>query len=241
MKALLKGVLITIALMAGVSVWAQTYKVAIMQLPAANVYRDLMLAIAQEAGAKLDIQVVPVARAVGLVESKVVDIEVPQLISHNPERLRTLRFDYSTDVIYNSAFVLYTNKAKPVDVASLKAGNPKGYLIETDLSDLSSFEFKCSATTNFEASLKKVDSGDVDGFIFTQTTVDPILKRLGLTNIKRELYDNFQLVCALQKGARGGPVDRMLSIGLRKVRANGQFEKIIGAYAAAAKYNDWQP
>ena len=241
MKALMRAVLISISLVLGISAWAQTYKVAIMELPATAVYRDLVSAIAEEAGAKVDIQVVPTARALALVESKAVDIEVPQLISHNPERLRTIQFDYSTEVIYNSAFVLYTNKTKPVDVASLKAGNPKGYVVETDLSNLSSFEFKGAATTSFEASLRKVDSGSVDGFIFSQTTIDPLLKKLGLTNIKRELYDNFQLVCALQKGARGGPADRMLSVGLRKVRANGRFDKIIGPYVAAAKYTDWQP
>jgi len=241
MKALMKGILVAAALMMGGAVWAQSYKVAIMQLPATALYQELMLAIANEAGAKIDIQVVPPARALALVESKSVDIEVPQLISHNPERLRTLPFDYSTEVIYTSAFVLYTNKAKPVDVGVLKSGNPKGYVIETDLSNLSSFEFKCTPTTSFEASLKKVDSGVIDGFIFTQSSIDPILRKMGLKNIKRELYDNFPLVCALGKGSRGGQADRMLSVGLKKLRANGRFDKLMGQYVATAKYNDWQP
>jgi len=240
-KALLAGVLIGVFLMAGNSLWAQSYKVALMDLPSAPLYRELLQGIAQEAGAKLDMQVVPVARALGLVETKTADIECPQLVSHNPDRLRTLPFDYSTAVIYNSAFVLYTNKAKSVDVANLKAGNSKGYVIETDLSNLTSFEFKGSPTTSLEASLKKVDAGAIDGFIFSQTAGDPIVKRLGLTHVRRQLYDNFQLAFALQKGARGGPADRMLTTGLTKLRADGRFDKLMGDYVKSAKYADWQP
>jgi polar amino acid transport system substrate-binding protein len=240
-KALVKGVLVCTSLMIGTVVWAQTYRVALMELPSTALYRELVLAIADEAGAKLDIQVVPPARLVALVQSKAVDIGCPQLVSHNPEALRTLPIDISTDVIYDSAFVLYSNKAKPVDLANLKSGNPKGYVVETDLSNLTSFEFKGSPTTNLEGSLTKVDSGTVDGFIFSQTAADLLLKKLGLKKINRQLYDYFKLAFAIQKGARGGPADRMLSAGLKKMRADGRFEKIMGQYIATAKYNDWQP
>jgi polar amino acid transport system substrate-binding protein len=240
-KALSTSVFVAITLLGATTLGAQTYKVALMELPSTPLYRDLTVAIGEEAGVKLEIQVVPVARAIGLVESRQVDLECPQLVSRNAERLRNLPFDYSTEIIYESAFVLYTNKAKPVDLANLKGGNSRGYVIETDLSNLSSFEFTGSPTTNLEGSLRKVDSGAIDGFIFSQTVGDPIVKRLGLTNIRRQLYDNFPLVYALQKGGRGGPVDRMLTAGLARLRANGRLEKLIGEYARASKYVDWQP
>jgi polar amino acid transport system substrate-binding protein len=165
-----------LCLAGAVSLSAQTYQVALMELPTAPVYEKLLTEIGKAAGITLNVARYPVARALGLVENASADICVPQLVSRNPARLKALKFDYSTDVLYKSAFVLYSNKAKPVDVAALKAGNKQGLVIETDISNVHSYEFQGRETTNLEASLQKVDSGKIDGFIFSQSTGDMLLK-----------------------------------------------------------------
>lgn len=138
--------------------------------------------------------------------------------------------------------MLFTNKAKPVAVADLKNGNAKGYKIETDGSLLDYFPFAVTSSTSMEASLKKLDSGAIDGFLFSQGSADPTLKRLGLKNIARQYYDTYNAKFLLQKGAQSGPLDSMITEGLTKLKANGKYQEIMGPYlATAAKYVEWQP
>ena len=139
-------------------------------------------------------------------------------------------------------FVLYYNKNKPVKVEDLKGGNAKGFKIETDNAHIDHFPFPIMGSTSFEASIKKVDSGAIDGFIFAQPSVDAALKRLGLKNVARAYYSTFQIKFIVQKGQGGGPVDKMLTDGMAKIKANGTYDKLMSAYnEGAAQYINWQP
>jgi polar amino acid transport system substrate-binding protein len=221
--------------------YAEKFKVAVAQLPTTDTYKALALAIAEAGGNSFDIQVVPNARAAYLIENKQIDTSMPMLSIKDPAKVRALKYDYSTTPFLKSAFVLFTNKAKSVDIADLKKGNTKGFKIEADTSMVNQFEFTALASTNIEASLKKVEAGTIDGFIHSQTSTDAVLKNLKLSKVKRQLYDEFDLVFTLQKGARGGALDKQLTAGLEKIKANGTYERLFGKMAAAAKYNDWQP
>jgi polar amino acid transport system substrate-binding protein len=233
--------MLALASLCALSLSAQTYKVALMDLPTAAFYEKITVEVTKAANLAITISKYPVARALGMVEDGSVDICIPQLVSHNQARLKAIKFDYSSDVIYKSAFVLYTNKNKPVDIAALKAGNKEGLKIETDLSNVQSFEFVCSGSTNLEASLQKVDQGKIDGFIFSQSTGDMLLKKLALKNVHRQLYDTFDIVFALVKGKRGGDLDKALGAGLAKIKANKVFDQVAGDLVKAATYTDWQP
>jgi hypothetical protein len=217
---------------------AQTYKVAIMQVPAAEVYRTFIKALGEATNTTFDIQVVPPARTVYLIENKQVDLTFPLIGLKDVEKIKALKYDYSTTVVYKSAFVLITNKSKPVDIADLKKGNTKGYKIETDVSMVNQLEFTGIPSTSVEASLKKVDSGVSDGFIHSQVTVDAVLSTLKLSNVKRQLYDYFDADFTIQKGGRGGKVDKLLADGLNKLKANGKFDAILGETVKAAQYHD---
>jgi hypothetical protein len=222
---------------------AQEYTVVVPQVSqtAIDVYSKTIQAIAEADGKKTSVQVLPFARAIYMMEAKQADIMSAIVQVPDQAKWAELKYDYSTNEFVKIAFVLYTNKNKPVTAAELKAGNPKGYKIETDAAHTGHFPF-ASGSSSIEGSLKKVDAGTIDGFIFSQGTTDGILKKAGLLNVKREYYATLNGVFVLQKGGRGGPIDKMIGSGLAKIKANGKYNEIVGAYAqAAANYVEWQP
>ncbi len=220
---------------------SQTFKVAIIQLATSDYFMSLAKTLAEETGASFEIQLVPAPRAAYLIENKQVDVVFPKSLIKDPAKMKDLKFDYSSSTLYTTAFVLYSNKAKALDVENLKAGNSKGYKIETNAANLGSFTFLPLASTNVEGSLKKVDSAAIDGYIYAQVTTDSALRSLGLKNISRQAYMDQELGFAIQKGARGGSLDNLIVEGMKKLKANGKFEKIMGALVREGKYDNWQP
>jgi ABC-type amino acid transport substrate-binding protein len=220
---------------------AQSYKVALKDLPTSQYYKDLMAAIAEVSGAKFDVQVVPGPRAVYLISNGQTDMEIPELVPIDQAQLKAQNFDYGSVVFVKSAFVLFTNKAKGLDIASMKAGNSKGYAIESDGALAKQFGFVAQVATNFQASLLKLNEGKIDGFLHSQTTSDPIAKGMTLSNVKRQLYEYYDLSFALPKGQKGNALDVLVADAVKKLKASGKYEQILGKYIAATKYNDWQP
>jgi polar amino acid transport system substrate-binding protein len=223
---------------------AQALTVVIPQVsPAAiDTYTKIITAIAEVEGKTANVQVLPFARAIYMMETKQADIEAVNVQIPDQSKWATLKYDYSTTALAKIAFVLYSNKAKPITAAELKAGNAKGYKLETDSAHVDHFNFAISPSTNIDGSLKKVDSGQIDGFIFAMGSTDAALKRLGFKNISRQSYDTFNGVFLLQKGARGGPVDAMITDGIARLKANGKFQEIMGPYmAASSTFIEWQP
>jgi polar amino acid transport system substrate-binding protein len=220
---------------------AETYKVAILQISATNTMVDLAKALADAQGVTFDIQVVPSARAVYLIENNQVDLVFPRSMITDPEKLKELKYDVAEAVLSRSAYVLYTNKLKSISPADLKKGNPKGYKIETAIANVDSWEFKALPSTNIEGSLKKIDSGAIDGYLYSQLSTDPPLKTLGLKSIKRQLYSYSQLGFNIQKGKAGSSFDKLISEGMKKIRADGTYDKIMGDLVKTGEYIDWQP
>lgn len=240
MKKIVTAVLACMLLAAGV--FAQEYKVVVPQVsPAAiEVYTKSIQAIMEADGKKVVSQTAPFARAVYMLEAKQADILSAIVQIPDQAKWTDLKFDYSTDSLLGIVFILYTNKAKPVTAAELKAGNAKGYKIETDTAHTLHFPFAV-ASTSIDASLKKLEEGTIDGYVFSQGSTDAALKRLALKNVKREYFDTLNGVFVLQKGARGGPLDKSISAGLAKIKTNGKYKDIVGPYAdAASKFIDWQ-
>lgn len=223
------------------AVYAQSYKVALAQIPTTDYYKSLAMAIGEVSGAALDIQIVPLARSVYLIENKQIDFSLPMLAMKDAAKVQALGYDYSTTVLCQSSFVLVTNKSKPVDIDDLKKGNTKGFKIEADVSMANQFEFAALPSTNAEASIKKVSAGTIDGYIHGQAVTDAALKAVGATNLKRQLYENLDLVYTLQKGGRGGAVDKLLADAIKKLKDSGRYDKIMGKLVKALTFNDWQP
>ena len=222
---------------------AKEYKLNIIQTPSTETPIKLFNAIAEATNNKVDIEVVPSGRAINSIETKKIDFVFPATIGFDAKKNAQLNYDFSKATISKLVIILYTNKNKPIDVAGLKNGNKKGYVIETTASLSTIFEFDTALTTNIEGSLKKLNYGRIDGFVYTQLSGDEQLRKLpDLKNIKRQLYGITITTCALQKGTSGGDVDQMLIKGLDILRKNGKFGQIMGGdEKAMAVYNDWQP
>lgn len=236
--------LLSVGILFAAGVFAQSLSVVVPQLSpiATDTFTKIIKTMAEVEGKTVSVQVLPFARAVYMMETKQADIESTEIQNPDKAKWAGLKYDYSTAEVLKIVFVLFTNKAKPVAVADLKGGNAKGYKIETDTAHTGYFPFATIASTSIDASLKKLDSGEIDGFIFSQGSTDPALKRLGYKNIARQYYDTFSGGFLLQKGGRGGPIDSWLSDGLAKLKANGKYQEIVGPYAAtASKYVEWQP
>ena len=233
-----------LVLASAVGLSSQSLNVVVPQVSpqAIAAYKSITQAIVEAGGKTATIQVLPFARAVYLMDTKQADFMSTEIQLPDPKKWTALKHDYSTSVLFSVVFVLYTNKSKPLSVADLQSGKAKGYKLETDAAHTDYFPFPVAASTNIDGSLKKVDSGDIDGYIFSQGTTDGVLKRLALKNIHREYYYTFNGGFLLQKGARGGPIDAMITDGLAKLKANGKFQEIMGAYTkSASTYIEWQP
>ena len=221
---------------------ATTYKVAIMKLPQADSYKNLFAAIGEATGNTFEIEIVPPARASNMIENKLVDVQVPRIQGKSEAYNKTLKFDFANAKVGHKApFVLYTNKNKPIDINELKNGNPKGYKIETDGSNVKQFGFTASFSSGIKQSLQKLAAGRIDGYLNAQISTDRMLKSLKLNNIRRQLYDSFDSAFTLQKGQEGGKLDKILEEGIKKLRANGKLQEIMKGSFNSSKYDEWQP
>jgi polar amino acid transport system substrate-binding protein len=226
------------------SAGAEELKAALGQVSqqAIDSFTKLYAAIAEATGNTIQVTVVPTARGMYLVANGQADVYCPVTASKDPAKVAALDFDYSTVITHETPFVLYSNKGKPVSVDALKKGNKEKYKIETIISMVDYFPFAAQPSTNVEASLKKVDSGAIDGFLYTQTSADAVLKKLETKNIKRTFYDYYQGVFGIKKGGRGGRIDSILSKGIEILKANGKYNVIMSdMLGPGSKYSDWQP
>lgn len=101
------------------------------------------------------------------------------------------------------------------------------YLIETDVAHTPYFPFDTQPSAHILGSLKKLEIGRIDGFIFADDATDPLIKANNLQNIQRQLYRRFEVKIVLPKGGAGGATDRFLSEAIRKLRASGRLDEIM--------------
>lgn len=197
---------------------------------------DLLKAMAEEyKGGKITWEVFPFKRSMENVEKGKYDFHMPQLV--NPKiSADKLPFQWSSDVIFKVVFALYTNKNN-------KEINPKNvskYKIETELGTMDFFDFKVSGSPDIGSSLKKVDLGRIDGWIMAMPESDTALKKLQLKNIKRWEYAKYDVRIVLPKGPEGKETDKILSDLIKKLKANGKYQKIMGPILDQ-KFDPWQP
>lgn len=218
---------------------AKQLTVSIAQMPIISenenkgVLIELIKAIEKEAGVTIKREVVPFARSLDNVINRRVDFHLPLIKNPDVDAAR-LDFDFSTESIYEVNFVLYSNKNKPLDINKLSQ-----YKLETDRAHTTYFPFKIEPSVSVESSMKKLEIGRIDGFLFADVAVDPLIKELDLKNIHRTLYKVFEVKIVLPKGERGGDLDRRLSAVVIRIKQNGTHDKIMGP--VYKRYQNWQP
>lgn len=233
------GIMLFSAMMAGTPAAAKEFAASLAQMPVyaesvdKGVLVDLVKAIEKESGTVIKREVVPFARSLDNVVNRRADFHLPLIMAPDLDEAK-LGYDHSTETIFHVNFVLYANKNKPLDPAKLAS-----YKLETDRAHTQYFPFAVEPTSSIESSLKKVDAGRIDGFIFADFASDPLVKQLGLKNVHRSLYKVFDVKIILPKGARGGEVDKFLSTHIQALRQKGVYDKIMGPIDV--RYVDWQP
>jgi polar amino acid transport system substrate-binding protein len=196
---------------------------------------DLIKAMAEEyKDGKITWEVYPFARSLDNVEKGKADFHMPFVVNPNISRDK-LPFQYSSDTIFKVIFALYTNKNNK----EITPTNLKRFKIETDQGHTEFFDFKVTGSPNIESSLKKVDIGRIDGWIFAMPESDTALKKADLKNIKRWEYRKYDAKFVLSKGPQGKEVDKILGDLIKKLKTNGKYEKIMGPILNQ-KFENWQ-
>lgn len=171
---------------------------------------------------KITIDVYPCKRAIDNVVNGTHDFYVPLLKPDNVNE-EEMPFNYSSG-IFDSIFVLYTNKNN----TEINPGNVEKFKIETEAPAVSYFDFPIRPSNSVESSLKKLDIGRIDGYIFAMAETDFLLQKLDLKNIKRSYYKTYPAKIIVKKGPKGEEVDAIISSLIDKLKQNGTFVKIFG-------------
>jgi polar amino acid transport system substrate-binding protein len=198
---------------------------------------DLLKAMAEEyKDGKITWDVFPFARSIDNVEKGRADFHMPLITPKNPGKLQ---FQFSTEDIYKVLFILVTNKNN-------KDINPKNlskYKVETDQGNKSVLDAEIPNITgspSIESSLQKLDIGRIDAWIFSMGATDKVMKKLALKNLKRWEYEKYDVKAVLPLGEKGKEVDKIFSELVKKLKASGKYQKIMGPMLDQ-KFDPWQP
>jgi len=196
----------------------------------------LKLSATRTGEASVEITTAPFARSLAAVMEGRADLHLPMLRAPHPENLP---FSLATGTLNDTPFVLYANKDKPIDLASLH--EPGKYRIETDTAHVGYFDIPVTGGANAASSLKKVDAGRIDGYIFSANSCDPILVAEGLKNIHRTLYQVFQVTGVLPKGRVGDPADQWLTAAINEGAKDPAWRALRQKLLSGYRGPDWQP
>ncbi|RAJ06329.1 ABC transporter substrate-binding protein [Aeromonas salmonicida] len=199
---------------------------------------DLVKAIADlDDGVEVSVEVYPMPRATRSVVVGEADFNLPAL--RNPyidESMLPYRF--SSVTFGKVTHVLYSSSATPVTPAMVLGYEyTKRDLLIEGVSDFWPFSVKRSLS--IEQSLGKLSRGRIDAFLWAQEEADFALRKMGLTNIHRVYFGEFDDVFIIPKGEKGDAVDRFLTQSIGKLKTSGQLDKIYSAIHGP--YQEWQP
>lgn len=194
---------------------------------------DLIRNLDRVSNSHTNMVVVPFKRSINNLTNASADYHIP-LIKIPGIDVQQLPYAFSTQTLFQVAFVLYTHKDKPLDISQLS-----NYDIVTDSAHINFFPFPITGTPCLPCAIRKVNAGRIDGFIFAQNEIDPFIHQYDLNNIHRQLYYNFEVKALIPKGKVGRIVDEYLTNAIMKLKKEGVYNKILAP--VLAPYNDWQP
>ena len=218
------------------------YLPKISESPDKGAFVDLVKAIGGVyTSGTIQISVSPMARSIDNVISGGADFHIP-MIRNTVVPASALPYKCSTEALGKVVFVIYSNKAKPITLNMLKAAKdqkPFPYQFESGRGLEAFFDFPVTPSNAIDQSLKKVDAGRVDGFIWAQEEADYTVRTLALKNVHRAIYFAFDDIIVLPKGPKGDKLDAEFTKLIKLLRESGKLQKL---YATIhLPYNDWQP
>ncbi len=196
-------------------------------------YIDLIRELDRLTNTETEIVVAPFQRSVRNLIRGEADYHIP-LIEIPGTNLEELPYAFSTETLFQVAFVLYSNKNNPLDINKLHE-----YDISTDLAHVDFFPFPVKGTSCLSCAIEMVDRGRLDGFIFAQNEIDPFVRQFNLKNVYRQFYKNFNVKIIIPKGQAGKTIDAYFSKGIKILRQRGEYDKILAPIITP--YIEWQP
>jgi hypothetical protein len=240
------------------SIAGETLRVSIPKMPVhavseeEGVLVDLVKVLSKKLEQKIDIQLVPFSRSIYYVITNKVDFHLPfikpnlnfssskaianknsQAVSDSEKQQHN--FIYSNETIFHVNFVLYTHKDTHVDVKELAT-----YNIETDSAHLPFFPELTMGSDCILCSLKKVQYQMTDGYIFADSSTDPLLKenKQLLASVKRQLFQRFEVKIVFPNTNKGQELNKKMSIVIAKMRLSGELAELLSS--VDFPYDGWQ-
>ncbi len=176
-------------------------------------------------GGNFQIEAYPLARVLNNLKNRDCDIAFPDLHMQAGDDT-VLPYRHSSESVGTVSFVLYVNSDKPLtrDMIERARNAPKfPYFIEAPKTN---WGFPVLAFHTLESAFKKVSAGRIDALLWAQEEADHELRRLGLKNIRRVHFGDFNDVFMLNRDARGDFADRVLSEVVARLRSSGQLQTL---------------
>ncbi len=214
----------------------QPIKVSIGQIPDVSesaeigVYPESIREIEKISGIKIEIKVLPFERSLNMAIKGDSDFHIPLIETD----IGDAPYFFSSEILHRIAFVIYSNKNNPVDKDHLE-----DKIIETDSYHVKLFPFKTIPSTCVECSLKKVNSGRIDGYVYASFAADKVIRAEKLYNIHRELYKNYKVKALIAKTKRAKYIDQFLTKYISMLKKNGTWK--IYYEPEDNRYTHWQP
>ncbi len=196
-------------------------------------YVDLIIAIDKLAGTQTKINIYPFNRSLHNLVTGQANYHIPLIEIPNKSN-DDLPYAFSTETLFEVAFVLYSNKEKPLDIRNLEK-----YQLATDSAHVDFFPFKITGISCLSCGIKMVNAGHLDGFIFAQNEIDPFIRELKLSNIHRQLYRYFNVKIVIPKGDKGKQIDTFFTKYIGELRETGKYDKLLSP--VLFPYQSWQP
>jgi len=218
-----------------------SYLPKVLESPEEGVFIDLLKAIDNVyTEGKINVKIYPSIRAVMTVINEKADFMMPMLKNTVvPEE--KLPYRYVTEPMGKVVMVIYSHKDSPITrvmIEKVKKKEMFPYRIDVIRGIEHYFDFPTLSSNAIDHSLKKVNVKRTDAFIMAQEEADHKLKKLNLKSIHRSFYHSFDDVILISKGPKGDEIDRILSGAIRKLKANGEWQK--KHLKVHLPYQDWQ-
>ncbi len=188
-------------------------------------------------------QIFPFKRSLDNVIKGKADFHIP-LIKNPLIPEDKLPFRYSSLPTGPVAFVIYSHKDRPLtkeDIVDPMKTNPAlfPHKIHTLPGHTELFPFPAVESFDFEDALEMVRKNRIDALILPQEEADSIIRKLGIKDIHRSLYYEFDSMIVVSKDKRGEEVDRILTEALKKLKSDGRLDRL--NENIHKPYMDWQP
>ena len=185
------------------------------------VLKNIANELASQLNRQIEILIVPFGHSFEYIKSGRVDFHLP-LIKVNKKN--NTPFVYSDATLYHVNFVLYLNDR--VNLSELDLGN---LTIETERSHQEYFSFPTTASTCILCSLKRVQLGLIDGYLFADSSTDPVLVkyRTELPNISRKLYQTFEVKVIFPKTKQGYKLNKKISAAIESLKNSGRLAELL--------------